>query len=339
MRRRSALAAAGATLGLTLGGVGATWAAFSVTTTNSGNAVTAATDFVPPTADRVAIGKSAAGAPQGRVANFVKSGGTYHVYANVTDSGNPAAGVASVNVDVSSFDATQTAVPLAAGTFTYGGVAYNRRSAELTANTSPTVANASAYAWSLSATDAATPTANSQTTSPAGSVTADTVAPAPSATDPNLEALNGTGSTLNRPDPGDVLRLHFNDTLDPESVLAGWTGAATNVVVRLNNLNPDTITIFNAANTAQLNLGTIGLVRNGWAAANITFGATGTPSTMTQSGATIAIVLGSQSAAAATVTNTQTFTWTPSGAAYDRAGNALSPTTAVNELGTLDADF
>ena len=339
MRRRRALAAAGAALGLTVGGVGATWAAFSATATNSGNTVTSVPDFVAPTADRVAVGKSAAGVAQGRIANFVKSGGTYHVYANVTDSGNPAAGVASVTANVSSFDAAQTAVPLTAGTFAYGGVTYNRRSAELTANATPTLVNATAYAWALTATDAATPTANSQTTSPAGTVTADTVAPAPSATNPNLEALNGTGSVLNRPDAGDVLRLTFNDTLDPESVLAGWTGASTNVVVRLTNANPDTVTVFNATNTTQLNLGTIGLARNGWTASPITFGATGTASTMTQSGAAITIVLGTPSAPAATVTNTQNLTWTPSGVAYDRAGNALTPTTAVNELGTLDADF
>ena len=51
----------------------------------------------------------------------IKQGGTYHVYANVTGSGNPPAGLASLTADVSAITTGQTAVALTNGSYTVGG--------------------------------------------------------------------------------------------------------------------------------------------------------------------------------------------------------------------------
>ncbi|MGZ5408352.1 MAG: hypothetical protein ACXWDG_11290, partial [Aeromicrobium sp.] len=126
--------------------------------------------------------------------------------------------------------------------------------------------------------------------------------------------------------------------MDTYSILAGWTGASTPVVVRLNDGPSDSIAIYNAADSSPLPLGTISLGRGDYSTSNITFGASGTTSTMVRSGAVITIRLGTPSAVATTAGGTGTMNWTPSAAATDRAGNAS--TTAVRaEAGTEDADF
>ena len=95
--------------------------------------------------------------------------------------------------------------------------------------------------------------------------------------------------------------LTFSEIIDPQSVLAGWTGAAQNVVVRItNNAGGDLLTVRNAANTAQLPLGSVNLIGTAYVTANRDFGATGTASTMVQSGTTITITLGTPSGATGT---------------------------------------
>ena len=75
------------------------------------------------------------------------------------------------------------------------------------------------------------------------------------------------------------MTLTFSEVIDPESVLAGWTGAATNVVVRITNAGGgDVVTIRNAANTAQLPLGSVDLTGTQYVTADRDFGATGTAS-------------------------------------------------------------
>src|SRR5207302_676835 len=102
----------------------------------------------------------------------------------------------------------------------------------------------------------------------------------------------------------------------------------------------DSVQIWNAANSAQLNLGSISLASRNYntSGATITFGASGTASSMLQSGSTITITLGTQSAAAATVATNTSSIWTPSASVLDPAGNVMS-TTARTELGAADADF
>ena len=129
------------------------------------------------------------------------------------------------------------------------------------------------------------------------------------------------------------------ESTPPQSVLAGWTGTATNVVVRItNNAGGDLLTIRNAANTAQLPLGSVNLIGTLYVAANRDFGATGTASTMVQSGTTITITLGTPSGVTGTQVAAGTMAWTPTVTMTDRAGNTCQ-TTVANETGAADVEF
>jgi hypothetical protein len=310
-----ALTAAGA-----LGAV-PVWGAFAASATSVGNTITAAADFTAPESSLTEIAKSAGGTPA-----FLKKGGAYFVYANVADSGNPASGVATVTANVSAITAGSTAVPLSAGTFTVDGETFNRRSASLSAGSALAEG---ALGYSLTMADAA---GNSQTESGL-SVTVDNKAP--TATD--VQAANGS-TTVGLAQQGDTITFTYSEPPDPNSILAGWTGAATGVVVRLNNATNDTVTVFNAANTTQLNLGSVNLGRSDYTTTNRTFGASGTASSMVLSGSSVTIALGTQSGAASTAAGTGTMVWTPSSSATDRAGNAASTATA-SETGAADKEF
>ncbi|HSD03085.1 MAG TPA: Ig-like domain-containing protein, partial [Gaiellales bacterium] len=86
-------------------------------------------------------------------AGYVKSGGTYIVYANASDGGAPASGIATVKADVSGITAGQTALTLSACTSscTIGGVTYGYKSTSKTADT----LNASSIGFTVTATDKA----------------------------------------------------------------------------------------------------------------------------------------------------------------------------------------
>jgi hypothetical protein len=153
----------------------------------------------------------------------------------------------------------------------------------------------------------------------------------------DLQVTNG-GTTVGRPEPGDAITLTFSEPMGPGSILAGWSGASSSVVVRLNTSgSDDTVNIYNAGNTAQLNLGTMQTQGN-YVTANATFGASGTPSTMVMSGVTITITLGTLAGTVRTDNNINTWTWSPSTAATDLAGDPCEASTAT-ESGTQDQDF
>ena len=154
---------------------------------------------------------------------------------------------------------------------------------------------------------------------------------------------------------GDTITYTFSEPIDPASILAGWTGASTNVVVRAYDGNillgllggNDSLQVYNSTNTSLLPLGAVELGRpdyvTGLLGGTITFGDSGTPSTMTMTGNTITIVLGTYDsvflgAVRSTASGTGAMTWTPSTTPDDLAGNALSGT-PVTESGTADRDF
>jgi len=86
-------------------------------------------------------------------AGFVKSGGTYVVYANAPDGGAPASGISTVKTDVSALTAGQTALTLSACTSscTVGGITYGYKSSSKTAGT----LSASSIGFTVTATDKA----------------------------------------------------------------------------------------------------------------------------------------------------------------------------------------
>ena len=84
---------------------------------------------------------------------FVKSGGTYIVYANATDGGAPASGITTVKTDVSALTSGQTALALSACTSscTVAGITYGYKSSSKTAGT----LGAGPIAFTVTATDKA----------------------------------------------------------------------------------------------------------------------------------------------------------------------------------------
>jgi hypothetical protein len=320
-RRRSIAVCVG--VGLAVLTTGTAFALFVDTAPVTGNVFTTKTDWTPPTIGTSVIAKTAGG-----LTGYIKQGGTYYVYANVTDTGNPSGGISSVKANVSTLTTGQTAVTLSSGSFTIGGTTYGYRSASITANA---VLTAGSYTYSITATDGG---GNSATQSNLP-VTVDNTAPSGS----DVQTANKTGGTAGLAEIGDTVTFTFSEQIDPETVLAGWTGTSTSVVVRLNNVaGSDTLQIFNAANSTQLPLGTITLGRTDYTSSNRTFGASGTASTMVQSGSAITVTLGTQSGAATTAAATGTMTWTPSASATDRAGNACSVVLAT-ESGSADKEF
>ena len=104
-------------------------------------------------------------------------------------------------------------------------------------------------------------------------------------------------STLRKLEVGDTYTLTWNEAINPASILAGWNGTGPqSVVVRATNANNnDKLTVYNASNTTLLPLGTLSLKRGDYVTAAMTFGLTGTPSTLTMSGNSVTITLGTPS--------------------------------------------
>ncbi|MGD9736554.1 MAG: hypothetical protein AB7V58_13270 [Solirubrobacterales bacterium] len=323
-RRRPRLAAAVifAVLLALAAACGAVWAAYSGNSTSAGNELVAATDWVAPTASASVIGKS-----QGGVPGYIHQGGSYNVYANVGDSGAPPSGVSTVNANANALTSGQTAAALSSGSFPIGGTTYGYRSANLTATA---VLAAGTYEYSLTSKDAA---GNSRTQSGYTVVVDNTV---PTASD--VQTTNKSGNTVGRPEIGDSITRTFSEPIDPNSILANWSGEATSVVVRINNATNDTLLVYNAANTTQLPLGSVNLGRGEYVSSSATFGATGTASTMVQSGNAITVTLGTASSGPSTAFFAGTMKWVPSASAYDWAGNAETTTTR-SETGSADRDF
>lgn len=305
-------------------GVQFSGAAFVASSSDPSNALSANSDWSVPVASASAIARTTAGAT-----GSIKAGASYYVYATAGDTGNPASGVASVTANVTSLTSGASSVALAAGSYTVGATTYAYRSAAQTAKSSLA---AGSYAYTLTLADAAS---NSGTQS-GFAVTVD--ATAPSAAD--VQTVNAAGGTAGKPEAGDQIILTFSEPIDPSSILAGWTGAATSVVVRITEggAGNDALTVRNTTNSAQLPLGSVNLARIDFVTATRDFGATSTAATMTQSSNAITLTLGTPSGAAGTAAGAAAMIWTPVATATDVAGNAAT-TTARTETGTADLDF
>jgi hypothetical protein len=253
----------------------------------------------------------------------------------VADTGNPASGISSVTANVSNITAGQTAVALSSGSFSAEGSSYNYRSASLTAD-NPVSAGSKAY--TITSADNASNSGQTGFT-----VTVDNTTPTAS----DIQTANN-GSTVGKAEAGDTITYTFSEPMDPDSVLSGWTGASTNVVVRMTNglilLGNDGVTVYNSSDSSQLPLGTIDLGRGDYVGGLLggeiaRFGATGTASTMVMSGSTITITLGTASGQAATTAGGNgTMSWAPSTTPFDRAANTMSSANA-SESGGNDKEF
>ena len=262
---------------------------------------------------------------QGGTPGNVKQGGTYYVYASVSDPGDAATGVASVTADVSAVTTGQTAVAMTAGSWTVGGVTYTYRSASLTA-ANPLAAGSKAF--TITARDVA----GNAVTQSGFNVTVDNTRP--SAAD--VQTANTSGGTVGRAETGDTITFTFSEPIEPDSILAGWDGSATTMTVRLvQNTTSDRIQIRDSADANQLPFGTLALGRTDDTTSTRRFRS----STTVMSGSTITITLGTPNGAVTTAAGKNgTMTWTPVTTPYDRAANACT-TTARNESGVADREF
>ena len=294
----------------------------STAAASAGNVIAAAPDFVPPQATATTIARSG-----GPIPGAIRAGGVYFVYANVVDSGSPASGVAAVSANLSAVTGGQIAVTLNQGSYSVGGVSYNRRSAALTA--SKFLADGT-VAYSLTMSDGA----GNSATENGFAVTIDSTPIAAA----DVQTENGSASA-GRAQQGDRIVYSFSEPPDPESILAHWDGSAAEVVVRLNNAKPDdTVTIYDENNKSELPFGTLYLGRKDYTNANRTFGVKGSASTMVLSGDQVTITLGGQSGNAKAGKASGTMEWRPSSGPTDAAGNSMS-TGAAEESGKGDREF
>lgn len=298
-------------------GTRSTWAAWSADAVSPSNSFQSAPDWVAPsvTASTVAL-------TNGKSVGTIGRNSTYYVYANATDAGAPASGVAAVTTNVANLTTGASQVALTAGTFAVGGTSYGWRSDALTAD--PALVDG-AYTYPHVSTDVAG-NARTQTDFP---VNVD--AKAPTATD--IQAINGSG-TVQTPDGGDVLTLTFSEPVDSESILPGWTGTSTAVTVRfLRSGGTTAVTVHTA--TAQVGIGSMVFDTHYGLTNNVAKDFTG--STMVLSGNAITITLGAGSTPS-TGNSTTPIAWTVPATITDLVGNTTASAT-VSETGALDRDW
>jgi len=278
-------------------------ASFTDTSSNP-QTISAAADWTAPTAEASTIAKT-----QGGAVGYVKEKGTYYVYADVAESGNPASGTSSVKANVSTITSGQTAVSLVAGSYTVGGVSYDYRSAQLTASPG-TAAGSKSYSLTLTDTAGNARTQNFSTTVDNGPFAGS-----------SFDTANG-GSESGKPEKGDTVTFTYNKAPEPGSILSGWTGsAATSVSVTITqSASNDSLAV------SGTNLGTVALKGN-YVSKTVTFSS----SSMELSGNSIVITLGSPSSSNDLVdeNGNKAPVWSPLASAYDRAANACTTTSVT----------
>lgn len=311
----------------------ATDAAGNASSQSAGLTVTV--DLTAPLVTTAVIAKQS-----GYLAGSIKQAGSYYVYANVTETGG---GISTETANVSAITTGGTATALTAGSYSSNGLPYTYRSALLAA-ISPLTAGSQTF--SIVSTDRA---GNSRSQSVLN-VLVDNSAPTAS----NIQTINLAGGA-GRASAGDQIIFTFSEQIDPESILSGWTGSSTNVVVLLTDggclalglgCGDDSFTIRNASNTLPLPFGTVNLNRHDYhgggligTATALSFGASGTPSTMIQAGSVITITLGTGSGTADTAGGSGGMQWGSAAVTlYDAAGNGLA-NAGASEGGASDVDF
>ncbi|MEX2196210.1 MAG: hypothetical protein WD844_13070 [Thermoleophilaceae bacterium] len=328
LARAAVTAAACFGLGVLASAGQGTQALFSSASSNPGNAFSAAPDLTAPSAAPAVVGKASGGST-----GYIKQGGSYHVYANVTDGGSPPSGTASVSADVSGFDSGQTSVPMSSGSWTAGGQSFNYRSAALTAN-DPQPGGSHAFSFAL-----ADVVGNARTQT-GFSVMVDNTKP--SGTD--IQTQDGNGDS-GQPGSGDRVIFSFSEPIERESILAGWTGGTATVTVRIKDggvllglLGDDELEIRNAGNSATLPFGTIDLNAGGYVTGLLGGYGVWSSSTMTMSANQVTVTLGTHSGLGTGEGGCcPEMQWAVQSAFRDRADNNAN-TGTVTESGN-DEDF
>ena len=288
--------------------------------------VIAAADLTPPT-----VASAAVGLAEGASSGWIRSSGSYRVFASASDAGTGASGLASVRADVSAIVGVATTLTLASGgPWWVGGESFGWRSAAFTATTG--LADGTERTFTVTATDVA-----GNVGSRGGKVIVDGAAPS------TLDVQTTSGATAGKAEAGDRVVFTFSEAIDPPSLLAGWTGqAAASVVVRITDggSGNDVLTVWDATNTVQVAVGSVNLDRADYVTGTVLFGSSGGPSSMTVSGATVTVTLGVPNVPTRITggTGAGSMLWTPTITATDRAGNPCTATTRT-ESGARDREF
>jgi len=301
--------------------------ALNIATTNFNTTV----DNTAPTISATLICGPASG---GCTASYVGSARTYYVYANASDASS---GIDSLTADLSNIDnngggSTAISMPACASNCVVGGVTYGYKSAQ---KTSANLTNNATPAFSVTATDSATTTATANST-------ANVRTTQPAASD--VQTTN-FGATVGKPEATDKITFTYLRIVDPTSIIAGWTGSSTNVVVRIDNSGTnDLLYIYDSTNTNLLAVTSSVALSGNYVTANRTWGASGTASTMVLSGntpTTITVTLGTVSATSSinTVGTTGTMSWVSGNAIYDWANNPILSSSTATESGSADVEF
>jgi hypothetical protein len=152
----------------------------------------------------------------------------------------------------------------------------------------------------------------------------------------DVQAGNG-GLTAGLLEPGDWVRLTWSEQIAPGSVLSGWNGAAQAIQVRIADAGTnDQMDFLDATGATRLNLvSTAADLKLGgnYVTSTTTFNAT-----MSQSGSSITVTLGSLILGAPVTAAASTMTWLPSTGATDTTSHATI-SALVTESGTADVDF
>lgn len=261
--------------------------------------VSAIADWTAPSAEASVIAPTSGGTP-----GYLKSAKpTYYVYAKVSDSGNPASGVSSVEANVSSLTSGQTAVTLTAGSYSVGGVSYNYRSAALTGGT----LSAGSKAYSLALADKAGNTGSAEfSVTVLGGFAASSFA-----------TTNVSGGNEGKPEKGDTAVFTYNSAPLPSSMVSGWSGASPVSVTATitQSSSNDTLSVTSAS------LGTVELKGN-YVSKTVSF----TSSSLTLEGNSIVLTLGTPSSSNSIEDDNgnRAPIWKPSASAKDLAENACS---------------
>ena len=187
--------------------------AFSDGTATPASAFAASPDWVAPAASASRIARTTGTTPA-----TLAPGVPYYVYANVSDTGNPASGTQTVTADVSALTAGATSIPLIPGSYTVGATTYNRRSAAVTTDDTVT---AGTKAYTLQLGDLA---GNSRTQ---GGFGVDATAAA-NFRDATEVANAGTAAAISVPTPaavaGDTMFATVVTSANPAAIAppAGW---------------------------------------------------------------------------------------------------------------------
>lgn len=305
MTARGSLALWPAALAACLLVVGFSAASFTDSSQNP-QTVSAVADFLAPGVEAGVVAKS-----EGGTAGYVRAAGNYRVYANVTDSGNPSSKTSSVKANLSGLTAGQTAVALSSGSFTVDGASYNYRSAQLKVDSG---VGAGTKSYALTLVDGA---GNSRVQSFPVTVDNGPFAGGSFAT------ANGKGNESGEPEEGDTVTFTYDDAPEPGSIRSSWEGEAVSVKVSIaDSSGNETLSV------SSVNLGSASLKGDYLdSGKTVSFSS----SSMTLSGNSVTIVLGSPSSSSNVNDDNgnRAPVWSPSSSAYDLAGNPCSTATVT----------